>query len=240
MKKIFNILIVLFLLASKIFSYEIKDFSDSEWFDNITVEYIVNYQKPVLDKYDIVSFSFPKKNNSSNYKDWGYYSISGIGGVGAIYSVSKESEEKFSFEYGYFPSAADPNEKPVKLTEPNICTVYIQNENTLILVNPPLSTNRKTLYRKTITTNSRTKLQDGIVNDLNVRIRFEPNTKGLVLGKLQTGTNVKIIKKSEPYLADGKNNCWYQIQVEGYPICWIFGEYVSMRDEYLKNFGVIE
>jgi len=29
-----------------------------------------------------------KKNNSADYKDWGYYSITGIGGVGAIYSVS--------------------------------------------------------------------------------------------------------------------------------------------------------
>ena len=54
-------------------------------------------------------------------------------------------------------------------------------------------------------------MEDGVVNDLNVRIRLEPNTKSPVLGKVQTGTNVKIIKQSEPYIADGKNNCWYQI-----------------------------
>ena len=80
MKKIINFILV-FLLFSKIFAYEINDFSDCDWFDNISVEYIINYQKPIFDKYDIVSFSFPKKNNSSDYKDWGYYSISGIGGV---------------------------------------------------------------------------------------------------------------------------------------------------------------
>ncbi len=240
MKKILNLLIVLFLLSSKIFSYDIQDFSDSEWFDNISVESMIIYQKPILDKYDIVRFGFPEKNNSSDYKDWGYYYISGIGGLGAIYSVSKITDDKFTFEYGYLPSSAYPDDKPEKLSEPNICTVYIENENKLVLVNPPLNNKRVTLYRKTISNDSTIKLQDGIVNDLNVRIRFEPNTKGLVLGKLQTGTNIKIIKKTEPYLADGKYNCWYQIQVEGYPICWIFGEYVSMKDEYLRNFGVIE
>lgn len=126
------------------------------------------------------------------------------------------------------------------MPEPNICTVYIQNENTLILVNPPLGIYRKTLYRKNFGKNSNVKMQDGVVNDLNVRIRLEPNTKGLVLGKVQTGTNVKIIKQSEPYIADGKNNCWYQIQLDGFPICWIFGEYISKREDYFKNFGVIE
>lgn len=239
MKKIINFILV-FLLFSKIFAYEINDFSDCEWFDNISVEYIINYQKPIFDKYDIVSFSFPKKNNSSDYKDWGYYSISGIGGVGAIYSVSKQSENKFVFEYGYFPSSDNQNEKPVKMSEPNICTVYVQNENTLILVNPPLGIYRKTLYRKNLGKNPNVKMEDGVVNDLNVRIRFEPNTKGLVLGKLQTGTNVKIIKQSDSYIADGKNNCWYQIQLDGYPICWIFGEYISKREDYFKNFGVVE
>lgn len=239
MKKIINFILAL-LLFSKVFAYEINDFSDCEWFDNISVEYIINYQKPVFDKYDIVSFRFPKKNNSPDYKDWGYYSISGIGGVGAIYSLSKKDENKFIFEYGYFPSSSDQNEKPVKLSEPNICTVYIQNENTLILVNPPLCIYRKTLYRKSFGKNSSIKMEDGVVNDLNVRIRLEPNTKSLVLGKVQTGTNVKIIKQSEPYIADGKNNCWYQIQLDGYPICWIFGEYISNREDYFKNFGVIE
>lgn len=239
MKKIINFILV-FLLFSKIFAYEINDFSDCEWFDNISVEYIINYQKPIFDKYDIVRFSFPKKNNSSDYKDWGYYSIFGIGGVGAIYSVSKQGENKFVFEYGYFPSSDNQNEKPVKMSEPNICTVYVQNENTLILVNPPLGIYRKTLYRKNLGKNSNIKMADGVVNDLNVRIRLEPNTKGLVLGKLQTGTNVKIIKQSEPYIVDGKNNCWYQIQLDGYPICWIFGEYISKREDYFKNFGVVE
>jgi len=240
MKKRFYFVIVVFLFFSKIFAYEIEDFSNCEWLDNISVEYIINYQKPILDKYDIVSFSFPKKNNSVNYKDWGYYRISGIGGVGAIYSVSKKEDNMFVFEYGYYPSSSDSNEKPVKLSEPNICTVYIQNENTLILVNPPLGIYRKTLYRKNYAKNSNIKMEDGVVNNLNVKIRLEPNTKGIILGKLQTGDNVKILKQSEHYEADGKHNYWYQIQLEGYPICWIFGEYVSKRDDYFKDFGVIK
>lgn len=111
MKKRFYFVIVVFLFFSKIFAYEIEDFSNCEWFDNISVEYIINYQKPILDKYDIVSFSFPKKNNSVNYKDWGYYRISGIGGVGAIYSVSKKEDNMFVFEYGYYPSSSEAGDK---------------------------------------------------------------------------------------------------------------------------------
>lgn len=61
MKNKLNIIIILFLLSSKINAYEIQDFSDSEWFDNLTVEYIINNQTPVLSEYDIISFKFPKK-----------------------------------------------------------------------------------------------------------------------------------------------------------------------------------
>lgn len=241
MKNKLNIIIILFLLSSKINAYEIQDFSDSEWFDNLTVEYIINNQTPVLSEYDIISFKFPKKNNSSDYKDWGYYSITGIGGVGAIYSVSKIDDNKFIFEYGYYPSSADQKEKPVKESNPNTCTVYVQNENTLVLINSPLGMYRKTLYRKSYTKNSSIIMEEGIVNDLNVRIRLEPSTtKGLIVGKLQTGAHVKIIKKSELSDADGIKNYWYQIQVEGYPICWIFGEYVTKQEDFLKNFGVVE
>lgn len=241
MKNKLNIIILLFLLSSKIYAYEIQDFSNSEWFDNLTVEYIINNQTPILDLYDIISFKFPKKNNSADYKDWGYYSITGIGGVGAIYSVSKIDDNKFIFEYGYYPSAADQNQIPVKESNPNTCTVYVQNENTLVLINPPLGMYRKTLYRKSYTKDSSVTMEEGIVNDLNVRIRLEPTTsKGLILGKLQTGNHVKIIKKSELADADGKKNYWYQIQVEGYPICWIFGEYVTKQKDFLKNFGFVE
>lgn len=241
MKIKLNIIILLFLLSSKTYAYEIQDFSNSEWFDNLTVEYIINNQTPILDLYDIISFKFPKKNNSADYKDWGYYSITGIGGVGAIYSVSKIDDNKFIFEYGYYPSSADQNQIPVKESNPNTCTVYVQNENTLVLINPPLGMYRKTLYRKSYTKDSSVTMEEGIVNDLNVRIRLEPTTsKGLILGKLQTGNHVKIIKKSELADADGKKNYWYQIQVEGYPICWIFGEYVTKQKDFLKNFGFVE
>lgn len=241
MKNKLSLIIIIYLFSSRIYAYEIQDFSNSEWFDNLTVEYIINYQTPVLDKYDIISFDFPKKNNSSDYKDWGYYSITGIGGVGAIYSVSKVDDNKFTFEYGYYPSSAEQNENPIKESNPNTCTIYIQNENTLVLINPPLGMYRKTLYRKNYAKNSTVVMEEGIVNDLNVRIRLEPTTtKGLILGKLQTGNHVKIIKKSELSDADGKKNYWYQIQVEGYPICWIFGEYVTKQKDFLKNFGVIE
>lgn len=241
MKSKLNIIILLFLLSSKIYAYEIQDFSNSEWFDNLTVEYIINNQTPILDLYDIISFKFPKKNNSADYKDWGYYRITGIGGVGAIYSVSKIDDNKFVFKYGYYPSSADQNQIPVKESNPNICTVYVQNENTLVLINPPLGMYRKTLYRKSYTKESSVTMEEGIVNDLNVRIRLEPTTsKGLILGKLQTGNHVKIIKKSELADADGKKNYWYQIQVEGYPICWIFGEYVTKQKDFLKNFGFVE
>ena len=241
MKSKLKIIILLFLLSSKIYAYEIQDFSNSEWFDNLTVEYIINNQTPLLDLYDIISFKFPKKNNSTDYKDWGYYSITGIGGVGAIYSVSKIDDNKFIFEYGYYPSSADQNQIPVKESNPNTCTVYVQNENTLVLINPPLGIYRKTLYRKSYTKDFSVTMEEGIVNDLNVRIRLEPTTsKGLILGKLQTGNHVKIIKKSELADADGKKNYWYQIQVEGYPICWIFGEYVTKQRDFLKNFGFVE
>ena len=198
MKNKLSLIIIIYLFSSKFYAYEIQDFANSEWFDNLTVEYIINYQTPVLDKYDIISFDFPKKNNSSDYKDWGYYSITGIGGVGAIYSVSKVDDNKFTFEYGYYPSSAEQNENPIKESNPNTCTIYIQNENTLVLINPPLGMYRKTLYRKNYTKNSTVVMEEGIVNDLNVRIRLEPTTtKGLILGKLQTGSHVKIIKKSE-------------------------------------------
>ncbi len=241
MKIKLNIIILLFLLSSKIYAYKIQDFSNSEWFDNLTVEYIINNQTPILDLYNIISFKFPKKNNSADYKDWGYYRITGIGGVGAIYSVSKIDDNKFIFEYGYYPSSADQNQIPVKESNPNTCTVYVQNENTLVLINPPLGMYRKTLYRKSYTKESSVTMEEGIVNDLNVRIRLEPTTsKGLILGKLQTGNHVKIIKKSELADADGKKNYWYQIQVEGYPICWIFGEYVTKQKDFLKNFGFVE
>lgn len=34
------------LFSSQVFAFEIEDFSNSEWFDSITLDYIVNYGKP--------------------------------------------------------------------------------------------------------------------------------------------------------------------------------------------------
>ena len=136
------------LFSSQVFAFEIEDFSNSEWFDSITLDYIVNYGKPYSSNYDVVRFKFPKVNNSSDYNDWGTFSINGLGTVGAIYSVSKV-DDKIIFEYGYYPNSLDPNEKPIKESNPNICTIYILDENTISLLNPPLThLQRVTLYRK--------------------------------------------------------------------------------------------
>jgi uncharacterized protein YgiM (DUF1202 family) len=231
MKKVFN-LILLILASACLFAYEIEDFSDCEWFSENEMEYIIEYQTPYTSWYDIQNIRFPKKNNSDNYNDWGAYSINGIGGTAAIYSVSKEGANKFSFEYGWYPILEDDG-NPVKSKNPSVCKVTIIDENTISLVNSPFG-EQVTLHRKSYKSKN---LAKGIVNDSNVRIRTAPNTNGTILGKLQTGTNVDIIKKSEISRADGVDNYWYQIQTEGYPICWIFGEYVTSlenEDEYKK------
>ena len=231
MKRIFS-LILLILASACLFAYEIEDFSDCEWFSENEMEYIIEYQTPYTSWYDIQTIRFPKKNNSDNYNDWGAYSINGIGGTAAIYSVSKEGANKFSFEYGWYPILEDDG-NPVKSKNPSVCKVTIIDENTISLVNSPFG-EQVTLHRKSYKSK---KLTKGIVNDSNVRIRTAPNTNGTILGKLQTGTNVDIIKKSEISRADGVDNYWYQIQTEGYPICRIFGEYVTSlenEDEYKK------
>lgn len=164
MKKAISVFFILFILFfTNVYAHDIEDFSNSEWFDNITLDYIIKYQTPYLSKYDIVNFSFPKINNSSDYNDWGFYSVSGLGGVGAIYSVSKEDNDKIIFEYGYYPNSLDPNEKPIKESNPNICTIYILDENTISLLNPPLThLQRVTLYRKSFKKKS-DKYQEGDV-----------------------------------------------------------------------------
>lgn len=234
MKRIFSLILLIlattFLFANE--SYEIEDFSDCEWFSESEMEYIIEYQRPYTGWYDIQTIRFPKKNNSDNYKDWGAYSINGIGGTAAIYSVSKEGEDKFSFEYGWYPILEEDG-NPVKAKKPSVCSVTIIDENTISLANSPFG-EQVTLHRKAYKSKN---LAKGIVNDTNVRIRTAPNTNGRILGKLQTGTNVDIIRKSETSRADGMDNYWYQIQTEGYPICWIFGEYVTTlenEDEYKK------
>ena len=229
MKKVFSLISVI-LASACLFAYEIEDFSDCEWFSENEMEYIIEYQTPYTSWYDIQTICFPKKNNSDNYNDWGAYSINGIGGTVAIYSVSKEGANKFSFEYGWYPILEDDG-NPVKSKNPSVCKVTIIDENTISLVNSPFG-EQVTLHRKSYKSKN---LAKGIVNDSNVRIRTAPNTNGTILGKLQTGANVDIIKKSEISRADGVDNYWYQIQTEGYPICWIFGEYVTSlenEDEY--------
>lgn len=243
MKFSFKFVAIFFVLifSSQVFAFEIEDFSNSEWFDSITLDYIVNYGKPYNSNYDVVSFKFPKVNNSSDYNDWGTFSISGFGTVGAIYSVSKV-DDKIIFEYGYFPLACEKNTKPEKEKNPYVCTIYVINENKITLINPPISPSapRLTLHRKSFNDDfiRYQEFEDGLVNDLNVRIRMEPSTNGFVLGKLQTGDNVKIIKKSEISIADGKENYWYQVEVKGYPVCWIFGEYVTKRVDWEKKFDL--
>lgn len=231
MKKVFSLFLII-LASACLFAYEIEDFSDCEWFNENQMKSIIEYQTPYTGLYDVQTIRFPKKNNSDDYNDWGAYSVNGIGGTAAIYSVSKEDENTFSFEYGWYPIFEEDG-GPVKAKKPAKCTVTIIDENTLSLFNSPFGEHVK-LYRKTYKTK---KLVKGIVNDSNVRIRTAPNTNGTILGKLQTGANVDIIKKSEISRADGVDNYWYQIQTEGYPICWIFGEYVTLmenEDEYKK------
>ena len=222
--------IIIFLFSFTLFAFSTEDFSDCKWFDQNTIEYITKYNKAYTSFYNVISFKFPKVNNSSNYDDWGFYSVNGFGRVAAIYSVKMENENTISFEYGWYPIVKDEEVKKDDNTE--ICTITILNENKIILDNAPYVDN-KILYRNSY--NNNPNLIDGIVNDNNVRIRTEPSTQGIILGKLHSGDKVSIINKSDLSKADGVENFWYQIQVEGYPVCWIFGEYVTLKssgDEY--------
>jgi hydroxymethylpyrimidine pyrophosphatase-like HAD family hydrolase len=109
MKFSFKFVAIFFVLifSSQVFAFEIEDFSNSEWFDSITLDYIVNYGKPYNSNYDVVSFKFPKENNSSDYNDWGTFSINGLGTVGAIYSVSKVDDKIIFSRYMTNPSIID-------------------------------------------------------------------------------------------------------------------------------------
>jgi uncharacterized protein YgiM (DUF1202 family) len=68
----------------------------------------------------------------------------------------------------------------------------------------------------------------GIVNDNNLRIRSEPNTTSEIIGVLNTGDKVKIIRKASNILQAP----WYEIRTvnlntEGY----VFGEYLDIYEE---------
>ena len=220
MKKLIFVFLF-FLSLNCIFTYEIEDFTDSKWYDEKTVENIFKTQKPDLSSYGIVNLKFPKKNNSTNPDDWGFFAVDGYGGVAVIFSAKMENENIITFEYGWYVYSL---EEILDYNDPKVCKITILNENKIELTNSPFG--ETLLYRKSY--NSKT-FENGIVNDTNVRIRMAPNTSGTILGKLQIGDKVKIISKSDISKADGVENFWYQIQVEGYPICWIFGEYITLE-----------
>jgi hypothetical protein len=76
-------------------------------------------------------------------------------------------------------------------------------------------------------------LKTGILNDDRVRVRAEPNLSGEILGIVNRGDKVEILKIGrEKQKIDGLESVWYKIRtirtvanIEG----WVFGAYVNVR-----------
>ena len=235
MKKILFCIFGIFF-ANIAFSYDFKDFTNSEWLDDIEYNLILEAQTAYTSPYDIVRIMLPEKNNSNNYTDWGSFTVSGLGGIVAIYSVEQKSKTEFNFVYGWHEYGFQDKPEVEPSTDKTTCRVQIIDENTIKVTDPPY--NRCSLLHRFSYLDK--KDTDAVVNDSNVRIRSQPNTKGLIYGKLQKGDMVKILGRSELSQADGKSNVWYKIQVHNYPIAWIFGEYITMNTDKAKFNEIIK
>ena len=65
MKKILFCIFGIFF-ANIAFSYDFKDFANSEWLDDIEYNLILEAQTAYTSPYDIVRIMLPEKNNSNN------------------------------------------------------------------------------------------------------------------------------------------------------------------------------
>lgn len=204
------------IAPGSIFALDVQRYSGSEWIDDNTYQYLVEEKSPYTGWYDINSFKLPKKNNSSDSDEWGYYAVNGLGGVARIYSVSVTSETSFKFTYSF----------DLEDSEIRTCSVTVIDDDTLQFENNPFTETKLHRFGGHTVKNA-----DAVVNDTNVRIRKTPDTSGTIYGKLNTGDKIQILDQSEVKTADGKSNVWYKISAEGWPVCWIFGEYVTKKTQ---------
>ncbi len=226
-KKFLSCLILALLcgLNSAIFALDVQHFSGSSWIDDEIYQYLVKEKSPYTSVYDIVSFKLPEKNNSSAPEEWGYFGVSGLGGPAWIFSAAPISETSFQFTYSF--DMDDVTNAGEAGDDGETCIVTVIDEDTLQLENSPY-TNMTKLHRFG---GHSVNNPDAVVNDSNVRIRQTPDTSGTIYGKLNTGDKIQIIDQSELKTADGKSNVWYRINAAGWPVCWIFGEYVTQNTQ---------
>lgn len=199
-----------------LYSLDIQHFSGADWIDDEIYQYLVKEKKPYTSGYDIVSFKIPENNNPSELDKCGYFGVSGLSGTAWIYSVTITSETSFKFTYSF------DMEDGIRS-----CQVTVIDDDTLQFENSPYS-NMTKLHRFGGNTVDN---PNAVVNDSNVRIRKTPDTSGIIYGKLNIGDKIQILDQSEVKTADGKNNVWYKINAAGWPVCWIFGEYVTKNTQ---------
>ena len=215
-KNILYILLFLFM-NSCIFSFDAKDFNNSLWVEDFSYKYHIVERNQTYEWYHqdgTLEFCFPK-----NGKD-GFFNVFGRGGSPIITNVEKISETTFEFTY-YFSDIPE-----IQVNDVWTGKLIVIDENTITFESAPYDECTKTIYHR-FTNPSKIKSK-GYVTDDNVRIRSEPSTNGIIYGKVNKNTTVLILDKSKISIADGKDNYWYQIQIDNYPICWIFGEYIKI------------
>ncbi len=215
-----NIVIVLLFLSitSCIFSFDAKEFTNSLWVEDFSYKYHIVERNQTYEWYHqdgVLEFCFPE--NSKN----GFFNVFGRGGSPIITEVKKKSETNFEFTYYY--SNVPGLQASDKIY---IGKLIVIDENTITFESAPYDECTKTTYHRF--TNPNKIKSKGYVTDDNVRIRAEPSTNGTVYGKVNRNTKVYILDKLKISTADGKDNYWFQIQIDNYPICWIFGEYIKI------------
>ena len=225
MKKLLLISILQFLFIISCFSFEPFEFNNSSWLSNVDYEDSVIERNTVYNWfYDILSFTFPKVNNPTYKEDLGYFHVNGLDGNCVIYSVNKKTDSEFVFVYGFIPNEITKDH----INEKDVYTGILRviDENTISFTDCPYqgSIFSEPFHRLT---NPNKKSIKAFVNDNNVRMRSEPNTNGIIYGKVNKGTQVLVIDQSG--VSKANENVWYQIQIKNWPICWIFGEYITLE-----------
>ena len=220
MKKVLLSLFIFLLSLSSIYSFEIIDFQNSMWLEDSQFQYWIIERNKAFNWANTdgtLEFYLPQNNNS------GYFKVFGRGGAPIVKEVKKISETEFEFTYSY-------TDIPEVSVEKNTYTgeLKILDENTIQFKNAPYDECNKTTYHRL--TNPNKIKSKGKVTDDNVRIRSEPSTSGIIYGKINKNTEVKILEKSKISSADEKEDYWYQVQIDNWPICWIFGYYVEIEE----------